>query len=532
MNRITLRPAGLAALTVAAALALTGCSSGGGSSSPSGGSTKSLVVDNSFDLKTADPARAFELTGTIVDKALYQTALTFSGSDVSKPLPQLTTFTESADNKTLTLTLNGKHTFASGNPVRIDDIVWSYKRVQGIAGNPVFLLQNTDGSNIDIKKTSDTTMTLTSNSSNPQLQYILPNPSLGVLDQKLLVKHGGTATKADKAESYLSGHSAGSGAYVISSYDVKSKVVFTPNPHYTGPKPAYGRVVLQNVAGPQQKINVQAGQAQVALDLNADQVKGLGTGGTKVLKDTSPNVLYTWFNQDPKVSQGVTNKPEFLAAVRKGIDYAKILSITGEGSVQPGGMVPTQFVGAIKPEAGDATDTKAAIGSLNKSGYKGQTVTFSYPSDITLNGISFQTLAQAIQSQLKEVGITLKLSPSPFSTFIDAYRAGELQAGVMYWGPDYPDPADYTVFSPGDSLGLRAGWAKSMAPNVTAAKNAALAATGTEARATAYGTWQRLENQFGPFIPVVQPGRYFVTTSAVTSVPSNAVWTVDLAAIK
>jgi peptide/nickel transport system substrate-binding protein len=88
------------------------------------------------------------------------------------------------------------------------------------------------------------------------------------------------------------------------------------------------------------------------------------------------------------------------------------------------------------------------------------------------------------------------------------------------------------VFSPGESLGLRAGWAKTMAPNVTAAKEAALNAAGTEARATAYCTWQRLQNQYGPFIPVVQPGRYFVTTSAVKSVPSNAVWTVDLAAIK
>ncbi|MDQ1532012.1 MAG: peptide/nickel transport system substrate-binding protein [Microbacteriaceae bacterium] len=533
MNRIPARLAGVTALTVATALTITGCSAGGGSSSSSsGGTTKTLVVDNSFDLKTADPARAFELTGTIVDKALYETALTFSGSDVSKPLPQLTTFTESADNKTLTLTLRGKHTFASGNPVRIDDIVWSYKRVQAIAGNPVFLLQNADGSNLAIAKTSDTTMTLTSKSSNPQLPYILPNPSLGVLDEKLVEKHGGTATKDDKAESYLSGHSAGSGPYVISSYDVKSKVVFTSNPHYSGPKPTYGRVVLQNVAGPQQKINVQAGQAGVALDLNADQVKGLGTGSTKILKDTSPNVLYTWFNQNPAVGQGVTNKPDFVNAVRKGINYAEILSITGQGSVQPGGMVPVQFVGAIKPDAADATDTKAAIASLNKSGYKGQTVTFAYPSDITLNGISFQTLAQAIQSQLKGVGITLKLAPSPFSTFIDAYRAGKLQAGIMYWGPDFPDPADYTVFSPGESLGLRAGWAKTMAPNVTAAKEAALNAAGTEARATAYGTWQRLQNQYGPFIPVVQPGRYFVTTSAVKSVPSNAVWTVDLAAIK
>jgi peptide/nickel transport system substrate-binding protein len=137
-----------------------------------------------------------------------------------------------------------------------------------------------------------------------------------------------------------------------------------------------------------------------------------------------------------------------------------------------------------------------------------------------------------VQSQLKTVGINIKLSGTPFVTFIDAYRAGKLQSGLMYWGPDFPDPADYTVFSPGDSLGLRAGWAKSMAPNVTQAKNAALAATEPSARSTAYATWQRVANTSGPFIPLVQPPQYLVTTSKVESIAANAVWTVDLAAIR
>ena len=519
------------AITAAGALALTGCSGGSGSSTSTGASTKTLVVDNAFDLKTSDPARAFELTGSIVDRAIYETALTFEGSDVTKPQPQIATYTQSADNKTLTLKLNGKHTFSSGNPVTADDIVWSYQRVEGIGSSPVFLLQDAAGKNIAVKKVNATTVTLTSSAPNPQLPYILPNPSLGILDSKTLIKNGGATTKADKAEAYLNAHSAGSGPYLLQSYDQQTKVVFGPNPKYAGKKPVYGRVVLQNVQSPQQKINVEGGQANVALNLNADQVKGLGSG-TKVVKGTSPDVFYAWLNQDPKVSAGITNKQDFINAWRKGIDYTKILALTGEGSTQPGGMVPSQFLGAIKPDATNTTDTQGAIAALNKSGYKGQQITFSYPSDSAINGVDLKTVAQAVQSQLKTVGINLKLNGTPFVTFIDAYRAGKLQAGLMYWGPDFPDPADYTVFSPGDSLGLRAGWAKGMAPNVTQAKNAALAATQTAERATAYSTWQRVANSSGPFIPLVQPPQYLVTTSKVQSIAANAVWTVDLAAIR
>src|ERR1700712_298451 len=286
MNRLPARLTTVAALAAVTALAVTGCSAGSSSSQSSSGTrSKTLVVDNTFDLKASDPARAFELTGSIVDKALYETALTFEGSDVTKPVAQLTTYAMSSDNKTITLTLNGKHEFSSGNPVTIDDIIWSYKRVQGIAGNPSFLLSNlSTGKPFAITKTSDTTMTITDTAANPALPYILPNPSLGVLDEKTLEKHGGSTAKTDGAEKYLNTTSAGSGPYELSSYNATSQVVFKLNPHYVGDKPAYSRVVLKNVTGPSQKIDVQGGQAQLALNLNSQQVTGLASSTVKVAK--------------------------------------------------------------------------------------------------------------------------------------------------------------------------------------------------------------------------------------------------------
>ncbi|MDX6329320.1 MAG: peptide/nickel transport system substrate-binding protein, partial [Streptomycetaceae bacterium] len=63
-------------LVAVAALALSACSGGTSASGSSGGGGKTLVVDTSFNLKTADPGREFETTGMIVDKALYETLLT------------------------------------------------------------------------------------------------------------------------------------------------------------------------------------------------------------------------------------------------------------------------------------------------------------------------------------------------------------------------------------------------------------------------------------------------------------------------
>ncbi len=250
----------------------------------------------------------------------------------------------------------------------------------------------------------------------------------------------------------------------------------------------------------------------------------------KVHKSTSPDVGYLWLNQNPTYGKGVTNNADFVTAVRKGLNYQDILAVAGEGSTQPGGMVPSQFLGAITPDATNTYDAAAAKAALSKAGYKGQTLTLSYPTDATLSGVEFSTLAQKVQSQLQAVGITVKLAGTPISTLLDAYRAGKLQAGLMYWGPDFPDPSDYTTFSPGEALGLRAGWAKTMSPEVTKAKEAATAATG-DARAAAYEAWQKAANANGPFVPLLQPAQYIVTASSVNEVLPNAVWTVDLAAI-
>jgi peptide/nickel transport system substrate-binding protein len=67
---------------IAVALVVTGCSSGKTTGSNSASNT--ITIDKTFDLKTADPGRMYEPTGELVDKALYDTLLTFDGGNVSK----------------------------------------------------------------------------------------------------------------------------------------------------------------------------------------------------------------------------------------------------------------------------------------------------------------------------------------------------------------------------------------------------------------------------------------------------------------
>ncbi|GAA2902579.1 ABC transporter substrate-binding protein [Streptosporangium fragile] len=508
------------------ALALAACSSGGSSTTSQGGAAaaKTLVIDTSFDLKTADPGRTYEPTGLIIGKATYDTLLTFEGSDVTKPVPALAeSFELSEDGTELTLKLRQGATFADGSPVTADDVVFSLTRVRDMKGTPSFLL---DG--VEVAKTDETTITLTSKKANPALPYILPNPALGILNSKVAKEHGATADANDKAEQYLNSASAGSGPYTIESFNVSSQVVLKANAKYWGPeKPVYDKVVIRNVEAATQKLNIARGDSQVALNLSGDQVTGV-SGNLQVKKTASANVLFLFANQDPAVSK-VTSSPKFAEAVRKGVDYAGLLELAGEGSVQAPGVIPSMILGALPPEAGAKRDVEGAKAALKESGVSDPTVKLEYPSELTVNGLSFQSLAERIQANLKEVGITVELAPAPVTTALDNYRNGKEEMGLWYWGPDYPDPSDYLAFLPGKLVGLRAGWKTGADKELEAAGDKAAATIGDDARKQAYADVQTKLNTSGPFVPLIQPSQNIVTAASVTNLEYHPVWTVDVA---
>jgi len=521
---MALRPAktriAAGAVAVALTLLVAGCSSG----KTADGASKTLTIDKTFDLKTADPSRMYEPTGEMVDKALYETLLTFKGGDVSKVVPGVAKLDESTDAKTFTLTLTGTHTFSDGSTMSADDVVFSLNRVIGLKGNPSFLL---DG--VTVAKKDDKTVVLTTKVPTPALPAILANPALGILNSKVVKAHGGSTTTSDSAEKYLNSQSAGSGPYILSSLNLSSKVVLTSNPKYDGTKPAYDRVVIQNVEGATQKINVQGGNADVALDLSGTQAKGL-SGSVNVSSTPSANMIFLLLNQNPAISK-ITSNPDFVKAVKQAIDYKDLVSIAGAGTSQASGVIPSVLLGAL-PESGAITqDTAAAKAALAKSGYAGESITLSFPSDLTLNGLEFPTLAQRIQSQLKAAGINVDLAPAPVATELDAYRNGTEKIGLWYWGPDYPDPSDYLVFTPGNVVGLRSGWAAGANPAISSLADKAAAGGSVAERKTQFQDLQKALNESGPFIPLLQPGNNIASASKVTGVVYNAVWTIDIAAL-
>ena len=523
------------ALVSAAALvfvvAASGATSGAGGGAR-GAAAATLVIDRSFEIKTSDPQRAFEPTAAIVDRGVYDTLLTYRGSDVSHPVALLaSSFKASNGGRTYTFQLKRNVHFADGTPLTASDVVFSLRRLINLKGNPSFLLGG-----VTVSSKGRYTVVLKSKTPNTALPSIVANTSLGVVNAKLVRKHGGTdaanADKADKAEKWFNSSAsagAGSGPYLLRQYSTTSQIILQPNKRYWGAvKPKWTSVVVRNMIAPTQLINIQRGSHEVAIDLSAQQGQSIqGNKRLKVVLTPSTWVFWLFSNNDKSISTVTPNK-RFQRAVRLAINYRSVAAVGGPGTIQAPGIIPNMFLGSLKQSEAIKQDVAKAKAALAASGAAGQKITLEYPSDLTINGVPFASLAQKVQANLQTVGFNVELAGAPVGTWLQKYRDGKMAFGLSLWGPDYPDPADYLAFTPGQLVGTRAGWTQGADPAIEQLAAKALVTTDSAAREKIYQQIQRALNQRGPFFPLLQPTQVFVATTDLKDAVFNPEYEIDV----
>jgi peptide/nickel transport system substrate-binding protein len=264
----------------------------------------------------------------------------------------------------------------------------------------------------------------------------------------------------------------------------------------------------------------------VAMDLNGDQVAGLGDDVT-VDSVPSGQTIFLLLNQG--AAGGDLANVKIAEAIRYALDYDALLELAGAGAVQATGVIPPGFEGAL--DTGVEQDLDRAKAALAEAGYTGQTLKLQFPNDYPVGGVEFTPLAERVQAQLEDAGIAVELAPAPFATELDAYVNGTEGFGLWFWGPDYADSANFLPFAPGLKVGLRAGWAAEANPEIAGIAAGAAAATDPEQRTAAFTEFAEAMQAEGPFVPLIVPGRNISSADSVTGAVYNSVWEMDIAEI-
>jgi len=490
---------------------------------------KTFVIGGAEDTTSLDPARGFELKTGIVLKAAYDTLVTFPADNTAKIIPNLATKWDiSADGLTYTFTLRDGVVFSSGNAMTADDVVFSFNRTKNVKGNPSFLADTIASVTASDKKT----VVMKLSAPDPAIMAKLVFSAFAVTDSVTIKAQGGVdaagADKSDKAEKWLNQNSAGTGPFILTKWDQHSEIVLVKNPKYWGKAPAFDQVILKDI--PQaatQKGALEAGDIDITLDLTADQSASIkGNKDLALYEGVSPYVFFMLMNQDKAIG-GPLSDPKVQKAVRLAIDYQGILKLAGGSAVTPPSVIPVGFAGALGTDKALKRDVEGAKKLLADAGVKDVTVELEYP-DFTFSGINVGTLAQKVQADLKDVGITVKLKPGEIQVALANYRDGKESFGLWFWGPDYTDALDYVEFLPEGIVGKRAKWTSANADSdIKDWRDKVKVEVDAAKRADIFAKIQTYLQEKGPFAPLVQPGVQIGYRANLKGFAYNIQWYID-----
>jgi peptide/nickel transport system substrate-binding protein len=494
--------------------------------------SKPFVIGMASNAISLDPARGFEQESGIIDKAAYDTLVTFPADNVNKILPNLaTSWAASSDGLTYTFTLKSGVHFSSGNAVTASDVVFSWNRMKNVKGNPSFLADTIDS----VTAPDDKTVVLKLNAPDPAILAKLVFPAFSVTDSAVVKQHGGTdavgADKSDTAETWLDNNSAGTGPYVLTKWDKHNEIDLAKNAKYDGPNKAgaFDQVISRDM--PQaatQKQALETGDIDLAYDLTPDQSASVKSNpDLKLYEGPSVIVFFLIMNQDKTIG-GPVSDPKVQQAIRLALDYDGLRTLTGGSAVTPASVIPVGFFAALGSDKAlkqDVAGAKKLLADAGQSG--GFSIDMEY-WDATYQGVNIGTTAQKVQADLKAVGITVNLKGEEINVALANYRAGKSPIGLWFWGPDYIDPLDYVEFLPEGIVGKRANWTNANSDaTIQKLRDQLKTETDPEKRADLFGQMQTYLQGNSPFAPFVQPGVQIGYRADLKGFAYNQQWNID-----
>ncbi len=534
----------VALLALAFGLAACGSSSGSGgadgstaaaSGTPVKGGT--LTVTFQGEPTELDPAIAWEVESWSIERLTYQTFLTYaskSGEAGTELVPDLATEVPSADNggisaDGLTYTFHLKQGIKFGQPISTEvtaaDFKWSFERMMkeplapatffytGIVGAQDFM----DGKAKEIsgyKVVDDYTVEITLENPDGAFLMAMSMPFTSVMSREWVKKVGKDIKRKP----------LGTGPYVITNWTAGQSISAEKNANWTGDTGQW----VDNM-----EFDFTANPSTALLRLERGEVDVLG--------DSIPSADFIRTKNDPTWSKFIVSAPQIAwyytfmnvlekpfddqkvrQAVNYAIDTAKIQKLlAGQGQalnqVYPNGMPGYQADAQFY-----TYDPAKAKQLLAEAGFPdGFKTTF-----VTHNVDPFPKLAQAIQADLKAVGINADIKQLDRATYWDyiSLKKSHAAIGLSDWYQDFPDPSDW--IGPLFTQPIDGGANSSFYQNPEVDKLYAQSASELD-QATRIGMFQQMQDIImadAPTAPLYQPtwnGMYGKTTGGYYI---NPVW--------
>jgi peptide/nickel transport system substrate-binding protein len=297
-------------------------------------------------------------------------------------------------------------------PVTAEDVKYSFERIAG--SDSAWSYQFEKLKEVEVIDDRNGIIHLTEAFA-PFIVIALPYYGGHIVSKKAVEAAGGAYTTEIPAQC---------GPYLLDSWEQNQKVTLVANPAWNGDTPAFSRVEFFIVTDDQ--------AAQLAYEADAFDFTRVAVGAAAQLKGAMPegaalieaaSTRYAW------LTINMNAEPLKDIRVRQAIQYAydgdAVLAGAYDGLVQRSTGVVPPTSGFARPSNLIATrNVEKAKALLAEAGAEGLTLNLYALTDSTT-----QTIAQIIQANLAEAGITVDIQPVEDATY---WALGDKMAGEEY----------------------------------------------------------------------------------------------------
>lgn len=437
-----MRLLGAAAITVGAALGLSACVA---QTAPAG-DTDTLTVGIPGKLSSLYVGNEAGVLNYYV-AALSQEGLV-SVDSVGNLVPALATSWEQPDAKTYVYEIRQDAKFQNGEPVTVDDVLFSIDQASDAEVSPQFSwwYENVES----VEQTGDWQITFTLK--NPDVGFLwVPSASAGLIIAPRSYweqNEGGLGT----AQSLI----VGSGPFAITEFDPDSHITLEAVDTWWGGDSSFDRVRFEVITDDNTRmLALEKQNIDLALNVPLQQAERWAQiDGVTV--ESVPNRSYEGLTFDTSVAP--FDDEHVRRAISHSLDRAGVAEkvFAGRAEMATAILMPSQLETVESPADARARlaeipqfdfDLDAAKAELAKSGYpEGFEVELTYPNSVPELGLVAQSLAQ----NLEPLGITLTPQELPVSSWIDTLEDGEHGLAFMSYNSTTGDPAELISWFLGD----------------------------------------------------------------------------------
>ena len=413
-------------LAVAACLSLTLVAACGTSTTSSSSSTD-LTVVHANQISTLDPVQAVQAETDTVASLVYDPLVTYDASNKLVGV-MASSFTTEPGAKAVDITLRSGLTFHDGSPVTAADVKFSLERYLAVNTGVASYLADYASSTVN----SPTSLTITLKA--PNAFFMRQLSKIYILNSKLVGQHEGS----DHGQGWLQSHDAGSGPYEIGNSDTLSNVTLNRWSHYYDFDPTRPTSfdVTEVDQSSTEAADLKAGTADIALKLSSADASAVdGQSGVKTAWINTGLTEFMWMNPNANA----TANPVVRRALQLAYDYTGGLHSVwgGKGNAMSGILPDTMPCRPNLPTyAQDLTQAKALFQQAGVT-----SLTMRYQPALA----QFTQEATLFQSNLKSIGVDLKLVPITFSDYLTSLSKQSTIPELMLMGdvPRFPDTGIY-----------------------------------------------------------------------------------------